>query len=315
MNRKYTIEKLKLNNYQNGLIIDNNKEWEHPEKFTHISKYVTGDLHHFFDLVNDEKLFKIIPDSFDLIFIGEIFHVINLQTLVYNLEYAHALLNMDGIVSICINEDSLNTSKTEYKKIIDRLKKLTMYKLAEKIVYVDEHAKEWTLLNLKKITSKQVTDTTLDDAIIIGSEIAAFVNKGKNINKLKTGFLQSNSNVDVNSFKAAFTSNKEMLGLYVQNQIFELKPQLNKQFCVKLSDFVFSNRKVLAVFDNLTNLQEGCFILALENYKKTALRLDQDLIAGYASTFEFIWKQSMKQKNNAQLKVIIDSNKEQYVNK
>lgn len=310
MNRKYTIEKLKLNNYQNGLIIDNNKVWEHPEQLTRVNKYVTGDLHDFFDLVNDEELFNVIPDSFDLIFIGEIFHVINIQTLVYNLEYAHARLNADGIISICINEDSLKTSKTEYRKTIDRLEKLPMYKVAEKIVYVDEHAKEWTLLNLKKVANKQVTDTTLSDAIKIGSEIAVFVNKGKNINKLKTGFLQSNSNVETNSFKAAFTTNEEMLGLYVQNQIVELKPQLNKQFCLDLSDFIFNNRKVLAVFDNLTNLQEGCFVLALENYKKTALHLDQNLIAGYASTIELIWKQSMKQKTNSQLMTIIESNKE-----
>lgn len=310
MNRKYTREKLRLEKYESGLIIDNNKSWQHPSKFTTINNYIDGDLHHFFDLVADEQLFKIIPERFDLIFIGEIFHVINLQTLIYNLEEAHHCLNKEGIISIAINQDSIKTAKTEYHKIIDRLEKLSIYKLAEKIVYVDESAKEWTMLNLRKVSQKEVSHDAVSDAIEIGHEIAELINRGKNIKKLKSGFLQSNSKLEINAFKAAYTNNLEMLDLYLQNQLISLKPRLKQQFAIDLANFIFDNRKSLLAFEDLSQLQEGCFVLAVDDYKQRTLSLEQAHIANYAELFNIIWNQSLKQKPNLQLHQAIEAIKE-----
>lgn len=310
MNRKYILRALNLNQFANGLIIDDNKVWEHDSKFTRINHYLKGDLHDFFDLVNDELLFKEIDQQYDLIFIGEIFHVINLQTLIYNLEAAHNCLTEDGVITICINEDSEQTSKAGYRKTITRLEGLDGYKLREKLVYVDEHAKEWTLLSLQKVASREITDSQVPDAIQIGSEIAVLVNGGKNINKLKAGFLQSKSAVSHDSFKAVFTSSDEMLGLYLQNAIIELKPVFNRQYAVILADFVFANRKALNSYSGAANLEQGNFVIALEEYNKRAINSEQLLIASYASIFEKIWKRCLKQKITDQLKSEIDQLKE-----
>lgn len=310
MNRSYIIQNLNHQKFETGLIIDDNKAWNHDCRFSRINKYIQGDLHDFFDRVNDEVLFKTINDQFDLIFIGEIFHVINLQTIIYNLEYAHECLTENGIISICINEDSQNTSDTSYRKMVTRLEGLEGYKLLEKLTYVDEHAKEWTLLNLQKVAIKRVTDSQLDNAILIGSEIASYLNSGKNISKLKAGFLQSNSKLDPVAFKAAFTTNDEMLGLYLQNEITDLKPCFNKEYAYILSDFLFTNRKTITSYTMVGNLQQGNFVLALEDYKKRAVIPDPKLIASYAYVFELIWSRCLKQKINTQLKFEIDNLKE-----
>lgn len=310
MNRKYIIEALNHQKYQTGLIIDDNKAWKHNPEFTRINHYVEGDLHDFFDLVADEQLFKVIDQTYDFIFIGEIFHVINLQTIIYNLEAAHSCLNDNGIISICINQDSLQTNKTSYRKMITRLEQFEGYKLSEKLVYVGEHAKEWTLLNLQKVNTKQLTADQATDAIQIGREIAEFVNNGKNISKLKAGFLQSNSNLNRQQFKATYTSNDEMLGFYLQNAIIELDPSLNRQYIHKLAEFIFENRKAINCYSQISSLQQGNFVLGLDAYNKKTVVPDQLLIAAYAELFEKIWKRCLNQKIDNQLLNEIDQLKE-----
>lgn len=310
MNRKYVIEALNQQKYQTGLIIDDNKQWQHEDKFTRINHYAKGDLHDFFDLVTDEQLFKIVNQTYDLIFIGEIFHVIELQTIIYNLEAAHNCLNDQGIVTICINQDSQQTNKTSYRKMVTRLEQLAGYKLAAKLVYVDEYAKEWTLLNLQKVNSKQLADNQTNDAIQIGAEIAALVNKGKNISKLKAGYLQSNSSLSQDAFKATYTSNDEMLGFYLQNAIIELKPCLNQEYALKLAAFVYENRKAINCYSQISSLEQGNFVLGLEAYNKKSIVPDQKLIASYAEVFEKVWNRCLKQKINDQLLSDIDQLKE-----
>lgn len=301
MNRKYIIEALNQQKYKSGLIIDDNKAWQHNTRFARIGQYINGDLHDFFDHVNDEELFKLITDRYDYIFIGEIFHVINLQTVVYNLECAVDCLNDNGVITICINEDCLKTTKTSYRKTISRIEKIAGCKLFEKLIYVDEHAKEWTLLSLQKLVVKQVAETQINDAIQIGREIADHLNKGKNINKLKSGFLQSNSRLERKVFKAVYTTNQEMLGFYLQNAIIELEPSFNHQYVLALAEFIFTNRKAINGFEQVSNLQQGNFILGLEAYNNQTLIPDQTLIASYADIFERIWTRCLKQKINEQL--------------
>lgn len=310
MNRKYIIEALSQQKYPSGLIIDDNKAWQHDPRFTRINHYLSGDLHDFFDYVNDEQLFKIITERYDYIFVGEIFHVINLQTIVYNLEYAVDCLNDDGIITICINEDCLKTAKTSYRKMITRIEQIAGYKLYEKLVYVDEQAKEWTLISLQKQAIKQVADNQISDAIQIGHQIADYLNNGKNINKLKSGFLQSNSKLQTAAFKAAYTTNQEMLGFYLQNAIIELKPAFNRQYVLTLAEFIFANRKALNSFEQIGNLQQGNFVLGLEAYNNQTLVPDQTLIASYADLFEQVWNRCLKQKINDQLINEIDQLKE-----
>lgn len=310
MNRNYIIQALNHQKFDTGLIIDDNKVWNHDSRFTRVGEYIDGDLHDFFDKVNDEVLFKDINERFDLIFIGEVFHVINLQTIIYNLEYARDCLTEDGIVSIAINEDSQTTNMTTYRKMVTRLEQLEGYKTTEKLTYVDEHAKEWTLLNLQKVATKQVAPDQLEDAIVIGGEIAKLLNSGKSITKLKTGFLQSNSQLDSKQFKAVFTTTNEMLGLYLQNAITDLKPSFNQEYAYTLADFIFVNRKAISSYDLIPNLQQGNFVLALEDYKACAVVQNPKFIASYAHVFELIWNRCLKQKINTQLKLEIDSLKE-----
>lgn len=301
MNRKHIINSINLNQYQNCLIIDDNKGWEHDPKFTRIKQFVTGDLHDFFDLVTGEELFKSIDEQFDLIFIGEIFHVIELQTLVYNLEYATECLNRDGKLIICINQDSLKTSRTEYRKIIGRLELLPMYNLTSKQVYVDEHAKEWTMLTLQVKAEKTLEDADIANALVIGREITNYLNQGKNLNKLKTGYLISNSSLDNQAFKQAYTNNQELIGLYFQNQIVNLEPSFKRNFLLDLADFIFTNRKALNQLDNLSYLQQGTFAIAIDDYTKTTMIQDKQYVGAVALLIEQIWNRCLKQKINDQL--------------
>lgn len=300
MNKQTLANALNTKKYKHALIIDDNKSWNHNDQYSRVSNYVDGDLHDFFDLVNGEQLFPSIKDQFDLIFIGEIFHVINLQTLVYNLELAVINLTTGGLIQISINQNSIDTAKTTQQKIISRLQFLKQYTVIEEIDYIDEDNLEWTLLTLQKNDIKQVNDQTITDAIQIGSEICQLVNSGKNIKKLKVGFLQSNSILDNEQFKAAFTTIDELMSIYLQNQLINLKPCFKHQFLLKLADFIFENRKSLEVCD-INLLQEGIFKLCLDNYKQSTIIFSDQFVASYADVLNLIWNQCLKKKADNKL--------------
>ncbi|WOO89203.1 hypothetical protein R2F61_00445 [Mollicutes bacterium LVI A0078] len=300
MNKQTLANTLNTKKYKHALIIDDNKSWNHNDQYSRVSNYIDGDLHDFFDLVNGEQLFPSIKDQFDLIFIGEIFHVINLQTLVYNLELAVINLTTGGLIQISINQNSIDTAKTTQQKIISRLQFLKQYTVIEEIDYIDEDNLEWTLLTLQKNDIKQVNDQTITDAIQIGSEICQLVNSGKNIKKLKVGFLQSNSKLDNEQFKAAFTTIDELMSIYLQNQLITLKPCFKHQFLLNLSDFIFENRKSLEVCD-INLLQEGIFKLCLDNYKQSTIIFSDQFVASYADVLNLIWNQCLKKKADNKL--------------
>lgn len=300
MNKQTLANTLNTKKYKHALIIDDNKSWNHNDQYSRVSNYVDGDLHDFFDLVNGEQLFPSIKDQFDLIFIGEIFHVINLQTLVYNLELAVINLTTGGLIQISINQNSIDTAKTTQQKIISRLQFLKQYTVIEEINYIDEDNLEWTLLTLQKNDIKQVNDQTITDAIQIGSEICQLVNSGKNLKKLKVGFLQSNSKLDNEQFKAAFTTIDELMSIYLQNQLINLKPCFKHQFLLKLADFIFENRKSLEVCD-INLLQEGIFKLCLDNYKQSTIIFSDQFVASYADVLNIIWNQCLKKKADNKL--------------
>lgn len=310
MDRKTVIKTINQQQFESGLIIDDNQQWEHYAGFDRIKKYAYGDLHDFFDLINDEQLFDVINEQYDYIFIGELFHVINLQTIIYNLEKATSCLNNNGVISICINQEGLETDDVSYQKIIGRLEHLDGFKVKERLDYVDEEAKKWTMLNLQKLQSKQVQPDGIADAIIIGEEIATYLNQGKNLGKLKAGFLQSHSKLPIDAFKAVYTTSDEMLGLYLQNQIVELKPCFKKHYVYNLADFIFTNRKAISGYANIDNLQQGNFVIAYEEYNKCAIVKDQQFIASYAHVFEQVWNTCLKQKITEQLKLEIENLKE-----
>ncbi len=292
-----------LNNttYEHVLIIDDNKTWNHKEQYTRVKNFIDGDLHDFFDLVNGEQLFPQIKQQFNLIFIGEIFHVINLQTLVYNLELAADNLNDRGIIQISINQNSIDTAKSTQQKIISRLNFLEQYTTIDSCDYVDEEEISWTMLTLQKNDLKQISDSTIDDAIQIGSEICELVNNGKNIKKLKVGFLQSNSTLSTDRFKASFTSIEELMSLYLQNQLINLKPCFKHQFLLSLADFIFYNRKSIGTISNISLLQEGVFKLALDNYRQTTIIFSDHFVANYAEILNTIWNHSLKKKADSKL--------------
>lgn len=300
MNKQTLAITLNTKKYKHALIIDDNKSWNHNDQYSRVSNYIDGDLHDFFDLVNGEQLFPSIKDQFDLIFIGEIFHVINLQTLVYNLELAVNNLTTGGLIQISINQNSIDTAKTTQQKIISRLQFLKQYTVIEETDYIDEDNLEWTLLVLQKNGIKQVNDQTITDAIQIGSEICQLVNSGKNIKKLKVGFLQSNSKLDNEQFKTAFTTIDELMSIYLQNQLINLKPGFKHQFLLNLAGFVFENRKSLEIC-NINLLQEGVFKLCLDNYKQSTIIFSDQFVASYADILNLIWNQCLKKKADNKL--------------
>lgn len=298
-----------IDNFSHRLIIDNNSTWNHKLNYTLINNYIHGDLHDFFDCVQDERLFQVIDDQFDLIFIGEVFHVLDLQTIVYNLEYAVNCLNAGGLVMICINDNSFATNGTPNTKIIDRLEKLKEYQVKHKLTYTDEQGINWTLLGLQVKSDSQPQVINIDDALIIATELATMVKSGKNPEKIKKGYLQSKSSIDSRDFKAAYTSNIELLELYIQSQIIELKPNLNYEYIQELANLIFSNRKLI-IFCNRNQLLEGSFNLALDMYLKTAIKPDNEMIANYASLIEKVWNHCTKQRLSDQLSLEIRSIKE-----
>lgn len=310
MTRLEVIQNTNQHQYSSGLIIDDNKLWNHDQRFTRINKYLSGDLHSFFDLVTDELLFTVIDEQFDYIFIGELFLVISLQSVLFNLETALSCLHDDGLLTMCISENCADTMLASYQKVVSRLEFVDGYQLDSKFEYVDEDDNDWTLINLRKSQQRQLGDDQLANGIKIGSEIAQYINKGKNISKLKAGFLQSNSQLDIAQFKAAYTTNDEMLGLYLQNEIMSLEPCFKQQYVYKLANFVFENRNSIKSYSGQLNLQQGNFVLAYDQYTKQSIVIDQQLIASYTSIFEAVWNCCIKQKLNNQLITEIEKLKE-----
>ncbi len=278
------------------LIIDDNKVWNHNLQFDRVNEYVNGDLHDFFDLVADEELFQIINKKFDVIFIGEVFHVINLQTIVYNLEHAINCLKPKGIIQIAINENSIDTAKTESSKIISRLEKLKNFKCIEKTSYSDENNLTWTMLSLQLEDQKQLSDDSFQTTLKIGKQLCMFANTGKSIAKIKAGLLKSACGLDTEEFKASFTTNEEVLSLYLQSEILDLNPNFNKKYLLDLSDYIFSNRNALKQLKSLNLIKQGSFNIAFDQYTKSCINVNQEYVASYAETVELIWNRCIKQK-------------------
>lgn len=300
------LEKLINDNYSSGLIIDDNQKWNHDKKYTRINQFVDGDLHDFFDLVADEQLFQQIDQQFEMIFIGEVFHVINLQTLIYNLEYAVQCLTAEGEILIAINDNSIETAKTEARKIIGRLQLLEPYTVIDSIPYHDEQV-NWTLLRMKK---KLITDNSnIADSLEIGKQLAALANTGKSLKKIKSGLLMSKCDLSTTDFKASYTDNQQLLGLYFQNQIINLNPGFKSEYLLALSDLVYNNRKALSQIEDIELLKSGSFVIAFENYKNTAVLQDQQYVAQLAELINQVWN-SMQTKPSKDLYQKIDNIKE-----
>lgn len=310
MTRNEVIKIINEQQYEKGLIIDDNQSWQHTPSFTRINKYLNGDLHSFFDLVADEELFETITDQFEYIFVGELFHVISLQSVIYNLEAALNCLLPGGVITICIQEDCEQTMLASHQKVVSRLELLDGYQPQAKVAYEDDEGQVWTLLNLSKRDVKALSDEHLANGIVIGGEIAKFVNQGKKLGKLKAGFLQSNSNLDQQAFKAAYTTSDEMLGLYLQNEIVSLNPCFKQQYVYKLADFVFANRNAIKNYSGSHNLQQGNFVIAYERYQNQTIVIDQQLIASYVRIFELVWSTCINQKMSNQLSLEIEKLKE-----
>ncbi|WOO87445.1 hypothetical protein RZE82_00470 [Mollicutes bacterium LVI A0039] len=304
MNRQLIIQELAA--CSNQLIIDDNTLWQHHNQHDRIKSHIDGDLHDFFDLVMDNLLFKSITKQYDAIFIGEIFHVIQLHTLVDNLNAASSCLNPGGCIYIAINSNSIETAKSESSKIISRLEKLAQYTLTTSYQYQDDNTLAWTMLKLTKVETKSIDDINFENALIIGKQIAILINQGKNITKLKAGYLKSNSSLDQADFKCAYTSNQELLSIYLKSQVLELKPCFKREYLVNLAAFVFENRKALQVTADIELIKQGSFTLALEGYQRQSLKIDNQYIAGIANLIEQIWNCCLKSKLNNQLKTLIE---------
>lgn len=291
--------------YQSALIIDDNQKWNHPQNYTRISQYLDGDLHDFFDLVNDELLFTQINDQFEMIFIGEIFHVINLQTLIYNLELAVNCLTTDGQILIAVNANSIETAKTEARKIIGRLQLLEQYTVTDQEMYVDEV--EWTMLTLQKRVD--VINPEIEVQLQLGAGLADMANTGKSLSKIKSGLLKSKLAIDNQAFKASYTNNQQLLSLYFQNQIINLNPGFKREYYTNLADLIYSNRNSLQQLEDIELLKNGSFTLGLEHYQRSSIVQDQLYIAENAQLVNLIWD-SIDQKPNKQLYQAINNIKE-----
>lgn len=308
MNKQKIFNELINNLGDTGLVIDDNKDWKIPEKYSRINQFIDGDLHDFYDLIGDEELFAKLNDSFDWIMIGEIFHVINLQTVVYNLENSLNCLNESGAIIISINHNCDLKMEASYSKVINRLKLIDGFEEVESYQYSDQNEEEWTLLCLKK----QVVDETnfkYTDAVVIGHQISDLINKGKNPSKLKTGFLMSKSALSNEQFKASYLSFDENVSLYVQEQIKELKPCFKQQFFNDLHSFVKSNKQVLDYLKQDDGFKAGCFNLALQSYQQTSLTQDDKCIAKNAELINFIWDNKIKSRDK-QIKDLIEKMEE-----
>lgn len=296
MTKQNILNNLITNLGDKGLVIDNNQDWNIPSDFNRINEYINGDLHDFYDLVGDEDLFVKLNDSFDWVMIGEVFHVINLQTVVYNLEHSVHSLNDNGTLLISINHNCDEKMEASYSKVINRLKLIDGFTNYESLEYTDSDGEMWTLLCLQKKVTEQ-TNFDYIDAVTIGSEIASFINKGKNPSKLKTGFLMSKSQLSNEQFKESFLSLDENVSLYVQDQINSLKPCFKRQFFTDLHVFVKNNKQVLEYLNQDEQFKAGTFNLAIQNYKQTNLTHDDKCIAKSAELINFIWDNKVKSKD------------------
>lgn len=296
MNKLTNLNLITADKTKSQLIIDDNKCWNHDLQFDRVSKYVDGDLHDFFDLVQDELLFQVIPAKYDRIFIGEVFHVINLQTIIYNLEYASKILNENGLVQIAINASSIETMKTDSRKVISRLEMLNEYQCINSSSYVDDDQKQWTMLTLQVKNVNKLNDESFETTLKIGEQICQFANTGKNISKIKAGQLKTACNLQTELFKQAFTTTEDVLQIYLQSEILELEPRLTSEYLIALAEFIFINRKALGGLSKLDTLKQGSFNIAFEKYAKSSLSINQEQVAIYASLIETIWNRCLKQK-------------------
>lgn len=301
MNRKQIFEIIQSHNYSSGLIIDDNREWKHQRKFERINKYITGDLHDFFDLAQDQALFNNMNHEYAMIFIGEIFHVLTISTVVNNIVAASSHLTDGGEVYIALNQEDVN-----FKKNLHRLGLIDGYAITQNLEYRDEDNKLWTMLVITKEQQKQITD--LEVAISIGAEIVNYLNQGKKLNKLKKGYLMSHGKVASNLFKQVFTTSEEMVYLYFQSQIYQLNPKLDTIYLNNLADFVFAHKKALGQLSELNLLKQGSFTLALNNYQAKAIVPDQVYVAKCAEVIDRIWLECLKCKTASLMQAIKELN-------
>lgn len=305
MTKQNILNNLLPNLGDKGLVIDDNKQWNIPNSFNRINQYINGDLHDFYDLIGDEDLFVKLNDSFDWIMIGEVFHVINLQTVVYNLEYSVHCLKDGGSIIIAINRNCEEKMEASYSKVINRLKLIDGFADYETYEYVDEDGEMWTLLCLQKQLEEN-SDFKYTDAVAIGHLICNLINQQKNPNKLKTGFLMSKSNLSNERFKTSFLSLNENASLYLQEQIKELKPCFKRQFFYDLCTFVKNNKQVLDYLNQDQQFKAGAFNLALQTYQQTNLTHDDKCIAKSAELINFIWDNKMKSKEKVINDLIVE---------
>lgn len=295
----------------NWLIIDDNKKWNHSQVHERVNGIVNGDLHDFFDLAVDNTLFQQLKTKYDCIFIGEIFHVLEYQTIVNNLISAGQALNNNGKIIISLTEE-IKEHVVNVSKLISRIKLLENYQVDESFRYCDEDEINWTLIVVSVYTSE---DFSYQDQIKIGEKITSLVNNGKNLGKIKKGYLLSICDLQQEPFKAAYTSNQELMSIYLQNLIIELKPSLNCEFLIKLSELVYINRKAILSLTKFNNLIEGTFTLALDDYTNQTIIQDKQYVAQFAALYQTVFNKSLKSKLSTETLEKINKLGDSYVTK
>lgn len=303
MHKKNIIENISKMKNSKGLIIDDNKAWNHDKSLDRINKFIDGDLHEFYDIIADEQLFEVISDKYDYIFIGEIMHVITLQSLIFNLEKANNSLNEDGVLYISILENAEKHSDASQQKIITRLANFDLFTMKSQMNYYDENGEKWTLVELQIKARTEITEDNYQVSIAIGSEIATLANSSGNLKKIKKGVIKSKLSYSDEIFNNSFKSIEDNLRFYMIYEIDNLNPRLSSEFMNQLAEFVFNNRKAINSLsqENIQLLTASSFNMAYENFKANSLNINNEYISKYSMVIKKIWRTCLKTKLSKQL--------------
>lgn len=303
MHKQNIIKNISKMKKSKGLIIDDNKAWNHDNCADRINKYIEGDLHDFYDLIADEKLFEVINDKYDYIFIGEIMHVITLQSLIFNLENAGNSLNDDGVLYISIPENAEKHSDSSQQKIVTRLANFDLFTIKSQMNYCDENGEKWALVELQIKARTQITEDNYQISIAIGQEIAKLTNSSGSLKKIKKGVIKSKLSYSNEIFNNSFKSIEDNLRFYMVYAIDNLNPRLSSEFLLQLAEFVFNNRKAIKSLnqENIQLLTASSFNMAYENFKANTLNINNEYISKYSMIIKKIWDNCLKTKLSMQL--------------
>ncbi len=275
------------------LVFDNNKKWEHGNHQL-ISDYVQTDIHELFDLILDEKIFDLINEQFDQVFIGELFHVLEYQTLIYNIEKIHQIVNDNGQIFLSLPQNCETKTKESLSKVVSRINRIPALEITKQNEYLSEDIK-WVLLTIEyKDTNRTNNDANYDLILNVGHLILQDFKKGKKPAKIKLNKIASQLDVSLSNLVNQVPNLEFAIKHKVLYDILNIEYIDESLYIKAMADYIFINRNAIKHLDANTRMQIQSSVFEFMCSKQ--LIKDEAQFANQATKIEYIWNNGTNKK-------------------